>query len=218
MFKICLNFAKAQFKISKSKTSKSKKQSNAECKQKRANVHSCDKKQHSSRSSSVDFLKAHQHYRLNLNDLPFCVGKSITPSHNLASNIQNVISLLKQHHPRLCNERQQHQCRAASPINTKTTPRKSLRYSDLYEENELNTRRSKSSPPVNINNKTSNISLAKFENEKKSIQNRMANKSKQAINDEGFSSNEEDEILASENIDWNELLRILQEEYTKLVL
>ncbi len=45
------------------------------------------------------------HYRLRLATLPFCVGQATTPSHSLASNIQHVFSLLKQHHPKLCNSR-----------------------------------------------------------------------------------------------------------------
>lgn len=43
------------------------------------------------------------HYRLNIGDIPFVVGKSTTQSHHLGSNVQNVISLLKLHHPKLCN-------------------------------------------------------------------------------------------------------------------
>jgi len=57
------------------------------------------------RSHSIDAgcKKNSAHYRLNLGDIPFVVGTATTPSHHLGSNIQNVMALLKVHHPKLCH-------------------------------------------------------------------------------------------------------------------
>ncbi|XP_013403341.1 centrosomal protein of 57 kDa isoform X1 [Lingula anatina] len=42
------------------------------------------------------------HYRLNLNEIPFVAGKAVTPSHALGANVQQVLSLMKKHNPSLC--------------------------------------------------------------------------------------------------------------------
>ncbi|XP_028817288.1 centrosomal protein of 57 kDa isoform X2 [Denticeps clupeoides] len=48
---------------------------------------------------------AQPHYRLCLSDVPFVTGKSTGESHSVRANVQHVLSLMKQHHPQLCNER-----------------------------------------------------------------------------------------------------------------
>jgi hypothetical protein len=74
------------------------------------------------------------HYRLNIGDIPFVVGKSTSQSHHLGTNVQNVISLLKLHHPKLC-----------SSVAHLTTPKnKSIRKA----EKSYSYRRSSSVPPV----------------------------------------------------------------------
>uniref|UniRef100_H3CQQ6 Centrosomal protein 57 n=1 Tax=Tetraodon nigroviridis TaxID=99883 RepID=H3CQQ6_TETNG len=45
------------------------------------------------------------HYRLSLRDVPFVAGTSAGGSHSVRANVQSVLSLLKQHQPRLCNRR-----------------------------------------------------------------------------------------------------------------
>lgn len=42
------------------------------------------------------------HFRFHFNDLPFVAGKSVTPSHSLGSNIQELLATLKTH-SRLCS-------------------------------------------------------------------------------------------------------------------
>ncbi|NWI60489.1 CEP57 protein, partial [Calyptomena viridis] len=45
------------------------------------------------------------HYRLCLGDVPFVAGKSTSPSHSVAANVQHVLHLMKQHTKALCNRR-----------------------------------------------------------------------------------------------------------------
>ncbi|KAM9813160.1 centrosomal protein of 57 kDa-like isoform X2 [Syngnathus typhle] len=45
------------------------------------------------------------HYKLNLNDVPFVTGTSVSGSHSVRANVQSVLSLLKRHQPQLCNSR-----------------------------------------------------------------------------------------------------------------
>ncbi|CAF0802722.1 unnamed protein product [Didymodactylos carnosus] len=47
-------------------------------------------------------LDGERHYHLDLNTVPFILGASTSPSHNLMSNVQNVIALLKSHNHHLC--------------------------------------------------------------------------------------------------------------------
>lgn len=42
------------------------------------------------------------HYRLNMRDVPFVAGTSLSPSHSVGANYQQVISLMKSHSPLLC--------------------------------------------------------------------------------------------------------------------
>ncbi|CAF4707184.1 unnamed protein product, partial [Rotaria magnacalcarata] len=37
-----------------------------------------------------------------MNNVPFILGQSTSPSHNVKSNVQNVIALLKNHNHQLC--------------------------------------------------------------------------------------------------------------------
>jgi len=167
------------------------------------------------------------HFKLNLGEIPFVVGKSTTPSHHLGTNIQNVFSLLKQHHPKLCckfnstcnsaksNSINQISKSVSTNGNSYISSNRRSRCSagldnhieDLVLKQQQTPKRSKSTPLVNnneINEKaiktTSKISKESKMNSKETIPN---------------DSNSND--LMS-NVDWNELLRILQEEYTKLVL
>ncbi|CAF3299252.1 unnamed protein product [Rotaria socialis] len=43
-----------------------------------------------------------RHFHLNINTVPFILGGSTAPSHNVKSNVQNVIALLKNHNHQLC--------------------------------------------------------------------------------------------------------------------
>ncbi|XP_041879673.1 centrosomal protein of 57 kDa isoform X3 [Corvus kubaryi] len=43
------------------------------------------------------------HYRLCLGDVPFVAGKSTSPSHSVAANVQHVLHLMKHHTKALCN-------------------------------------------------------------------------------------------------------------------
>ena len=42
------------------------------------------------------------HYRLDMRDVPFVAGTSLSPSHSIAANYQRVVSLMKAHNPLLC--------------------------------------------------------------------------------------------------------------------
>lgn len=44
-----------------------------------------------------------KHYRLNLAEIPFVAGKSLTASHSVGANVQRVLSLMKTHNMALCN-------------------------------------------------------------------------------------------------------------------
>ncbi|CAF1236512.1 unnamed protein product [Adineta steineri] len=43
-----------------------------------------------------------RHFHVDINTVPFILGASTTPSHNVKSNLQNVIALLKNHNHHLC--------------------------------------------------------------------------------------------------------------------
>ncbi|XP_072035677.1 centrosomal protein of 57 kDa-like [Amphiura filiformis] len=43
-----------------------------------------------------------RHYRLNLGQIPFVAGTSTSPSHSVGANVQNVIAMMKTHHPAWC--------------------------------------------------------------------------------------------------------------------
>ncbi|NXY13800.1 CEP57 protein, partial [Atrichornis clamosus] len=58
------------------------------------------------------------HYRLCLGDVPFVAGKSTSPSHSVAANVQHVLHLMKQHTKALCNRRVVNDTPLAKPIST----------------------------------------------------------------------------------------------------
>ncbi|NXU88854.1 CEP57 protein, partial [Xiphorhynchus elegans] len=58
------------------------------------------------------------HYRLCLGDVPFVAGKSTSPSHSVAANVQHVLHLMKQHTKALCNRHVVNDTPLARPINT----------------------------------------------------------------------------------------------------
>lgn len=118
----------------------------------------------------------------------FCLNlKSVGPSHNLGANIQNVISLLKLHNPKICASQhgvnsseimsQVQKCRSRS-ANSKAV---NLTYDKVYVSNETY--------------------LNKSDSETAALE-----------------SPSSDSTTTTSQIDFNELLCILQEEYTKLVL
>ncbi|CAF1027493.1 unnamed protein product [Rotaria sp. Silwood1] len=43
-----------------------------------------------------------RHYHLDMNHVPFILGQSTSPSHNVKTNVQKVIALLKNHNNQLC--------------------------------------------------------------------------------------------------------------------
>ena len=177
------------------------------------------KKSIKTRSISADTattLKAHQHYRLKLGELPFCVGQSTTPSHNLASNIQNVISLLKQHHPKLCgslNDKQPNLSTSSNNLNNGQWSKNSTPRRSVLVCNEQRPARSTSTPNSKLKYKQPQAKA------KKPVRRTSRQNLSMVAHQDSLSSDEDNEdFLKKENIDWNELLRVLQEEYTKLVL
>ncbi|NWT65309.1 CEP57 protein, partial [Prunella himalayana] len=54
---------------------------------------------------SVRYPTVQPHYRLCLGDVPFVAGKSTSPSHSVAANVQHVLHLMKHHTKALCNRR-----------------------------------------------------------------------------------------------------------------
>ena len=190
--------------------------------------------------------KGQCHYRLKLGDIPFVVGKSTTPSHHLGSNIQNVISLLKMHHPKICGQIHSSYGSYALPASTNNSLRKNLpkrtpsmpstnRKRD-YNLNNQNLQqqqqkpfrisRSKSVPywpnnlikPLTHAKKTIDHQNQRQQQQLYSInQQSQQNVSKQQAHQ--HNNDIESKLTNSiDNLEWNELLRLLQEEYTKLVL
>ncbi|XP_068614726.1 centrosomal protein of 57 kDa-like [Brachionichthys hirsutus] len=70
-----------------------------------SNRRSKEKRSSSKRSSPQQPPHTQPHYRLNLRDVPFVTGTSVSCSHSVRANVQSVLSLLKQHQPHLCNSR-----------------------------------------------------------------------------------------------------------------
>ncbi|NXR44197.1 CEP57 protein, partial [Hippolais icterina] len=60
-------------------------------------------KQPGKKCSTVRHPTVQPHYRLCLGDVPFVAGKSTSPSHSVAANVQNVLHLMKHHSKALCN-------------------------------------------------------------------------------------------------------------------
>ncbi|XP_066169034.1 centrosomal protein of 57 kDa isoform X1 [Sylvia atricapilla] len=53
--------------------------------------------------SPVRHSTVQPHYRLCLGDVPFVAGKSTSPSHSVAANVQHVLHLMKHHNKAFCN-------------------------------------------------------------------------------------------------------------------
>ncbi|NXB72635.1 CEP57 protein, partial [Donacobius atricapilla] len=60
-------------------------------------------KQTEKKYSPVRHSTVQPHYRLCLGDVPFVAGKSTSPSHSVAANVQHVLHLMKHHSKALCN-------------------------------------------------------------------------------------------------------------------
>ncbi|NXS00315.1 CEP57 protein, partial [Oxylabes madagascariensis] len=60
-------------------------------------------KQPEKKRSPVRHPTVQPHYRLCLGDVPFVAGKSTSPSHSVAANVQHVLHLMKHHSKALCN-------------------------------------------------------------------------------------------------------------------
>lgn len=161
--------------------------------------------------------------------------KSTTPSHHLGTNIQNVFSLLKQHHPKLCGKFNS-SCKSSDSNATNSSSRASNQKHEcrrtrcsapldnhLVDESKI--KRSKSTPLSTVaSNLEKSVELNSLNEKKKKVKN-VNNKRVQPVRDVdstreppklNASMSSEDNLMS--NVDWNELLRILQEEYTKLVL
>ncbi|NWU44385.1 CEP57 protein, partial [Hylia prasina] len=69
------------------------------------------------------------HYRLRLSDVPFVAGKSTSPSHSVAANVQHVLHLMKHHNKALCNRHVVNDTPLAKPSSTGRPASKSRRAS-----------------------------------------------------------------------------------------
>ncbi|NXO67032.1 CEP57 protein, partial [Phainopepla nitens] len=67
------------------------------------------------------------HYRLCLGDVPFVAGKSTSPSHSVAANVQHVLHLMKHHSKALCNRHVVNDSPLAKPSSTAPPASKSRR-------------------------------------------------------------------------------------------
>ncbi|XP_027739070.1 centrosomal protein of 57 kDa isoform X2 [Empidonax traillii] len=67
------------------------------------------------------------HYRLCLGDVPFVAGKSTSPSHSVAANVQHVLHLMKQHTKALCNRHVVNDTPLAKSVSTAHPASKSRR-------------------------------------------------------------------------------------------
>ncbi|KAK3096863.1 hypothetical protein FSP39_004111 [Pinctada imbricata] len=72
-----------------------------------------------------------KHYRLNLAEIPFVAGKSLTASHSVGANVQRVLALMKSHNMALCTALD-HNSRDTSPSSTTSSSESSID-SDLAE-------------------------------------------------------------------------------------
>ncbi|XP_077977184.1 centrosomal protein of 57 kDa-like [Glandiceps talaboti] len=89
-------------------------------KKKKKKQKTCPKKMETHHHHHVEPKK---HYRLNLADIPFIAGKSTTPSHNIGSNFQNVLAMMKLHNPAWCNGSTQHYS-SKTPRSSRSAPRR----------------------------------------------------------------------------------------------
>ena len=192
-----------------------------------------------------------------------CHYQSTTPSHHLGSNIQNVISLLKQHHPKLCNSsshgsgctghphHHHHQSVVAvtavrsggqpknAKRNVKLSPRNvqvdcpTHRNRRSEEERQDKLKRSVSVPHLNdhvraipktsAKRRVNEVVLEPKTKPTKPVLKRSASKKLNKVKETSVNfyseySSSSDHKSEPNGFDLNELLKILQEEYTKLVL
>ena len=163
--------------------------------------------------------------------------KSTTPSHHLGSNIQNVISLLKMHHPKICGNIHgganrspscndtntiRHHATRRTPSTPNTTRKRDYNInnhdSNHKTQNQFRIVRSRSVPycPNRVGSKAalSRRNQCQY-NMNKQVHQEFNRQSCQKTNRNEIESNFTNSI---DNLEWNELLRILQAEYTKLVL
>ncbi|KAI0229327.1 Centrosomal protein of 57 kDa [Lamellibrachia satsuma] len=63
-----------------------------------------------------------QHFRLKIGDIPFIGGTSVGPSHSVPANFQEVLSLMKSHNNKLCENPCNATCRPPKP--SKGAPRR----------------------------------------------------------------------------------------------
>ncbi|NWH90690.1 CEP57 protein, partial [Aegithalos caudatus] len=84
-------------------------------------------KQPQKKSSPVRHPSVQPHYRLCLSDVPFVAGKSTSPSHSVAANVQHVLHLMKHHNKALCNRHVVNDTPLAKPTSTGRPASKSRR-------------------------------------------------------------------------------------------
>lgn len=135
-----------------------------------------------------------------------------------------MISLLKQHHPKLCgslNDKQNNSLTNSINTNMVQCSRNSTpRRSGLASSNDQTPRvsRSTSTPNSKLRSKQPKVEQAK----KKQSSFRKAAQRQTSLTlaqQSSLSSDKDSEdLFEKEDVDWNELLRNLQEEYTKFVL
>ncbi|XP_062343550.1 centrosomal protein of 57 kDa isoform X2 [Cinclus cinclus] len=75
-------------------------------------------KQPAKKCSLVRHPTVQPHYRLCLGDVPFVAGKSTSPSHSVAANVQHVLHLMKHHTKALCNRHVVNDTPLAKPTST----------------------------------------------------------------------------------------------------
>ncbi|CAF0901164.1 unnamed protein product [Rotaria sordida] len=85
-----------------------------------------------------------RHFHLNMNTVPFILGRSTAPSHNVQSNVQNVIALLKNHNHQLCLSSKEYS-ELLHPHEKSDLPPHSYLYLDHYNKSS-STRPSSASP------------------------------------------------------------------------
>lgn len=180
-------------------------------------------------------LKGHAHYRLKLERLPFCVGQSTTPSHNLASNIQNVMSLLKQHHPKLCNSTcaSSLDFQATQPLALAQQPSEQQQSLERPVQSHTRTpiKRSTSNPNSRLKRQAfvlkSPSSTVAADKRARGSSKRPSSRSERLDSTEDSTSDNGNDLVLNvrnkddeedSNLDWSDCLRVLQEEYTRLVL
>lgn len=95
-----------------------------------------------------------RHYHLDMNAVPFILGASTSPSHNVKSNLQNVIALLKNHNNQLCLSSKEYG-EIHPHIKGDLSPH-TLLYLDHYNKSSLSNRPSSASPVRAVRRQTNN--------------------------------------------------------------